>query len=176
MLIIFFSFILFANNLRIFINYFKHNTRSIILLLIPLMLLLPSLINYVTNSFQDKMFSNSFSNDPKRGDFFIFLFNNPSKLFFGIGVTPTLSNGFNNYIVNDNGLFIYTMLRFGIFGAIFLFILLFKIKDNYCRAVFISLWVTKLSPTYPMFFLIYAISLSIINYEKSISNNKIESI
>ena len=113
------------------------------------------------------MFSNSFSNDPKRGDFFIFLFNNPSKLFFGIGVTPILSNGFSNYIVNDNGLLIYSMLRFGVFGAILLFILLYKIKDNYCKAVFIILWVTKLSLTYPMLFLIYAICLNIIRYEKN---------
>ena len=174
MLIIFFGFILFSNNLRIFINYLKHNTRSIILLLLPLILLLPSLINYVTNSFQGKMFSTTLNTEPKRGDFFIYLFNHPSKLFFGIGITPFISDGFVNFIINDNGLFIYTMLRFGIFGAIFLFILLYKIKDNYCRAVFLTLWVTKLSPTYPMFFLIYALSLSIISYEKNTSNNKIE--
>jgi hypothetical protein len=120
------------------------------------------------------MFSTAINTEPKRGDFFLYLLNNPSKLFFGIGITPFISDGFVNFIINDNGLFIYTMLRFGILGAIFLFILLFKIKDNYCRAIFISLWISKLSPTYPMFFLIYAISLSIIHYEKNISNNKIE--
>ena len=174
MLTIFISFLLISNNLSNLINLYKKNKFSIIALLTPLLILVPSLIGYFVKSLQGKMFSNSFSTDPKRGDFFIFLFNNPSKLFFGIGVTPTLSNGFNNYIVNDNGLLIYSMLRFGVFGAILLFILLYKIKDNYCKAVFIILWVTKLSLTYPMLFLIYAISLNIIRYEKNIKISNFE--
>lgn len=167
MLAIFILFLLISNNINNLIYLYKKNKFIIITLLTPLFIIIPSLIGYFINSLPGKMFSNSFSNDPKRGDLFIYLFNNPSKLFFGIGFTPTLSNGFNNFIVNDNGLLIYLMLRFGFFGAILLFILLYKIKDNYCKGVFIILWVSKLSPTYPMLFLIYAISLNIIRYEKN---------
>lgn len=74
---------------------------------------------------------------------------------FGIGFSPDNIK----YTVNDSGMISAIFYRFGIIGLIFFFLLGIFLNSYKKRIIFLTLILTKLSITYPFFWLVYGLLL-----------------